>query len=271
MKRKIFYFLLLPVALTMFYCSDEQVAPSGAADGLTEDLSTSMKAYSPNVFAIGITTVKIHPSEPLPAPIEMHLSGTGGKIAINWGDGTIEKVMLTAHLAPFSHQYERVKNYVIKIDGEIKNIESYGLTYQDVNLRDIYLSGLTGLKHLNIGLITGSPEVINFSHNKLIEEVDLTDLRQLRDIIIPTTNNISYISIAGDVQLTTAVVDRVIGRVYQSVVSNPRTGTFSLPVAWSQPSELDDMIGPPSGYSLTKLNKLRNTYGWNIYPDFDNN
>jgi hypothetical protein len=82
MKRKIFYLLLLPVALTMFYCSDEQISPSDPTDALTEDLSTSMKAYSPNVFAVDITTMKDHPSEPLPSGISIDLSGTGGKVDI---------------------------------------------------------------------------------------------------------------------------------------------------------------------------------------------
>jgi hypothetical protein len=264
MKRKVFYLLLLPVALTMFYCSDEQIAPSDPNDELTEDLSTSMKAYSPNVFAIEITTMKDSPSEPLPSGISIDLSGTDGRVAINWGDGTIEKITLTTDRKSYGHQYERVKNYVIKIDGEIKNIESFGLLYKTVNLRDIYLSGLIGLKHLNIGLISVSPKVINLSHNKLIEELDLIDLRQLTDVIVPTTNNISLIGLVGCTQLSTAVVDRVIGRVYQSVVTNPRSGSFGLSREWTQPDESNDMVGPPSGYSITKLRKLRSTYGWGV-------
>jgi hypothetical protein len=269
MKRRISHFLLLLAALTMFYCSDEQITPRDTDDAPTEDPSTSMKAYSPNVFAIEIAT--IDGSSVPPTLVEMEVGGTGGKIAVNWGDGTIEKITLTPALITLRHQYERAKNYVIKIDGQITNIEVYRLTYQSARFKNFYLSGLTGLKEFDIVLSNG-PSVINLSHNKLIESLGLVGVNNLQDVILPTANNIRYISVAGPNQISTAVIDRIVGRVYQSVVNNPRAGTFTLSTEWWHGPEPDDeMVGPPSGYSITKLNKLKNTYGWNINPAPDNN
>lgn len=265
MKTKISQLLLLLlVAFTLFYCSEEPIAPAEP----TEDPVTSMEAYSPNVFVAEITTAKYNPSDPLPHTVEIELSGPGGKIAINWGDGTIEKKTLTSDIRWYSHQYERVKNYAIKIDGEIKNIEYFGMSYQgDNNLNNLYLSGLTSLRFLNLVIVGGKMEIINLSHNKLIEDLDLIDMPNLREIIIPTTNNITSMRIMGTPKVTTAAIDHVIGRVYGSVVANPRQGSLGINKNWYE--EGDEMVGPPSGYSITKLNKLRDTYGWGVSPNLN--
>jgi hypothetical protein len=255
----------------MFYCSDEQLALRDS--DVTEDLPTSAMststAYSPNVFVAEITTVKTDPSAAVPGGIEIDMSGSGGKISINWGDGVIEKVILQPYFTPFYHHYNRVKNYTIKIDGEIKNIQYFGISYQELKLRDLHLSGLTGLKELELLVLSQSPEVINLSHNKLIENLFFVDLTNLRDIILPTTNNINSILLYGDTQLSTAVVDRIVDRVYQSVVSNPRSGSFALGITWVP--ECGEMIGPPSSFSVTKLRRLRDNYGWEIDPSPCNN
>jgi hypothetical protein len=266
MKTKISQLLLLlMVAITLFNCSEQPVAPVEP----TEDIATFAEAYSPNVFVLEITTVSYEPSYPT-VPVELQIAGTaGGKIAINWGDGTIEKITLSSDYSFLHHQYGRVKNYTIKIDGEIKNIDNFGMSYQgDVKVNNMYLSGLTGLKSMDLSMVGGPLEVINLSHNKLIENLGIVDVPGLRDIIMPSTNNLTNIQITGTPQISTAAVDRVIGRVYESVVSNPRGGSFVLDKEWW--IESNEMVGPPSGYSITKLKKLRDNYGWSISPDIDN-
>jgi hypothetical protein len=265
MKRSFSKLMLLLVAFTMLHCSDEPIVPGHQE--LTDDPATSITAYSPNIFVIEVTTIQHDPSFP-PNPVGFELIGTGGKVSINWGDGTIEKVTLATNLMQFSHQYDRVKNYTIKIDGDIKNIEHYGMSYQDgVKIRNLHLSGLTGLKALNLIIMTESPEVINLSHNKLIEDLDLLDLLTTRSVIVPATNRISSVRLTGCVQLTTAAVDHIIGRLYQSVVSNPRTGSFNFSKSWWDTEIQDEMLGPPSDYSITKLRNLKNNYGWGVSPD----
>lgn len=263
MKKTFSKFLLLLVAAIMFCCSDEPITPGDPE--LTEDLATSASAYSPNIFVAEITT-QADPGWP-PVPVTLELMGTGGKVAINWGDGTIEKVTITSYLEPYTHQYDRVKNYTIKIDGDIKNIEYYGMSYQDgVKVRNLHLSGLTGLKTINLVIMTESPEVINLSHNKLLEEIDFVDLTTTKQVIVPTTNKLTAIRLTGCTQLSTAAMDHIIGRIYQSVVSNPRTGSFGASMSWYDDEISGIMIGPPSEYSLNKLRKLRDNYGWGVYP-----
>jgi hypothetical protein len=270
-KKLLLRSLLLLVAFTLFYCSEEQIAPRDSADAdlLTEGSAAAQTAYSPNVFVIEITTVKGHPDDALPVPVELHLAGTGGKIAINWGDGKIEKYTLSSDLLILDHQYGRVKNYNIKIDGEIKKIETFRMTYQHAKINNLYLFGLTGLKHIDFVLNLASPPLINLSLNKKIETLNLVGSTTLQEVIIPTTNNITQIDVGGENQISTQAIDHIIGRVYQSVVANPRDGIFSLPETWYQEESSDNMVGPPSSYSITKLRKLRDTYGWGINPNFD--
>jgi hypothetical protein len=66
--------------------------------------------------------------------------------------------------------------------------------------------------------------------------------------------------------MTTAAVDRVIARVHDSVVNSPRQGIFAFGALWGQGEE-GDVVGPPSSYSINKLRKLRDVYGWTIYPE----
>jgi hypothetical protein len=270
MNTKIFrYLLLLMVAISMFNCSEQPVAPVEP----TEDFATHAEAYSPNEFVLEITTVTYDPSYP-PHPVELRISGTvSAMIVIDWGDSTIEDITLEDYYSNpyYEHQYSRVKNYTIKITGKIKNIDYFGMEYQDVvKVNNIYLSGLTGLKELSLTIVNGPP-VINLSHNKLLETLTLVAL-PLRDITMPSTNVLRHVDISSTPEISTAAVDRVIGRVYESVVSNPREGYFILDKDywWESDEGYKDknaMVGPPSSYSITKLKRLRDIYGWDISPD----
>jgi hypothetical protein len=286
MRKVISKLLLLPFAFTMFYCANEPIAPREPGENLAdsksdERTSSSMRAYSRNLFVIEVSARKYGPSEPLPAPFEMWLAGTDGTISINWGDGAIETATLTpgdfGGGSALTHQYSHEQNYVIKISGDIKNIFRYDISNQEIGLNNIHLSGLSGLRFLGINFTKSAPEVINLFHNRLIEDVDLIDIGNVSgivqpdiDVIIPATNNINHIRLFGT-NLTTQSVDQVIDRIYKSVVKSPRPGTFGLSLSWAQPDDSDDMVGPPSGYSIDKLRILRDSYGWTLNPDFDNN
>jgi hypothetical protein len=272
MKTKIFHqLLLIIVAIAMYNCSEPPVVPVEP----TEDIATHAEAYSPNVFVMEITTQSYAPYPQ--QPVELQIAGTAGsKIAINWGDGTIDKITL----APYSpypeppyieHQYSRVKNYTIKVDGDIKNIEYIKIgDFGPPEVNNIYLSGLTGLKRLELSYVTGSLAEINLSHNKLLEILLLEEMPGLRNIIMPATTNLISVQIMITPQLSTAAIDRVIGRVYESVVSNPRSGYFDLnKEGWWDNPDRTEMVGPPSSYSITKLKRLRAIYGWEVYPDPD--
>jgi hypothetical protein len=275
MRKIISSLLLLPLAVVMMNCTDDRISPretnedqvTSAREG---DRGNSLRAYSRNVFAIELTALKYTATDPLPAPLEMNMTGTGGMITVNWGDGTIEQIALHPSFMFLNHQYNEEKMYTIEITGDIRNISRFVISHQEINLNDIHLGGLTGLRSINIIFTKSAPEVIDLSRNLLIQEVDIFDLANLRKIVIPTSNNINSIVLYGT-GLTTQSVDQAIDRVYKSVLQNPRPGTFALSVSWAQPDESDAMVGPPSSRSLEKLKILRNSFGWNIQPDFDNN
>lgn len=251
------------LALVLVRCSEESIEPTA----LEDDQSTYMQGYYPStVFAIEVTTILGGRVEEngLPQLTEFYLSGNpGAKVSVNWGDGTIEKVTLDESRNYMTHQYSRIKNYNIQVKGEISRITEFGMYYQHIIIRDVYLAGLVNLKRISIGLNYQSPSVVNLSHNRKIETLDLSG-NELTDIIVPSENNLTTVLIPGPNALSTAVVDRIISRVYTSVQASPRAGYFALNE--NQDQELPEMVGPPSSYSITKLKKLRDLFGWEIVP-----
>jgi hypothetical protein len=258
-------FLMFIMALVIMRCSEERIEPA-EVEG---DQPTRAQAYYPaSVFAIEVTTILGGRVEEngLPQLTEFYLSGNGAKVSINWGDGTIEKVTLDESRNYMSHQYSRIKNYTIQITGEISRISVFGIYYQHIIIRNVYLAGLINLKGISIGLNYQGPSVVNFSHNLNIESIELSD-DDITDIIIPSSNKLSMVLISGPNNLSTAVIDRIISRVYTSVQSSPRSGHFALNA--ERYEESGPMVGPPSSYSITKLKKLRDVYGWTITPDLE--
>jgi hypothetical protein len=255
--------LMTLLALVLMRCSEENIEPAL----LEEDQPTHMQGYWPStVFAIEVTTILGGRVEEngLPQLTEFYLSGTpGAKVSVNWGDGTIQKVTLDESRNYMSHQYNRIKNYNIQISGEITKITTFGMYYQHIIIRNVYLGGLTNLRQLRMGLNYRAPSVVTFSHHRTIEMIDLSG-ENLTDIIVPSENKLTTVLIGGPTGLSTAVVDRIISRVYTSVQTSPRAGYFALNEDWDQ--ELPGMVGPPSSYSITKLRKLRDAFGWEIVP-----
>jgi hypothetical protein len=258
-------FLLLLMAFVIMRCSEENIEPAQ----LEEDQSTHMQAYYPSsVFAVEVTTILGGRVEEngLPQLTEFYLSAPAGtKVSINWGDGSIDKVTLDGDSRNYmSHQYNRIKNYNIQVTGEISKITTFGIYYQHIIIRNVYLSGLVNLTDLRMGLNYRVPAVVNFSHNRKIEIIDLSSGDDLTDVILPSDNRLTTLLLSGPNSLSTAAVDRIISRVYTSVQASPRAGYFSLSESWYEESE--EMIGPPSSYSITKLKKLRDVYGWETSP-----
>jgi hypothetical protein len=262
MKNTLNLLLLAVFCVMVAQCSDERVEPIM----LEDDLMTSATLYEDQFFTLAITTIITDPSEPLPEQVTFDLEGTGGKISLNWGDGTIEKLIVGTSMVTLEHHYTRVKNYTIKMSGDIKTITSFRVNYLSTKIHDIHFGGLVNLKEVGMNLLGEVPSVINLSRNRSIENVSLSGLPSLKDVLLPTANNLSYVDITGENLLTTAAVDRIIARVHDAVVNKPRAGRFVLGVGWAEDSE---KVGPPSSYSINKLRKLRDVYGWTIYPDIN--
>lgn len=261
--KKSLQVLLAALLLTMFsHCAnDEFTEPMPPAD----DPPTMANAYQDQFLTLKITT------NTTSRGVLFNLEGNGGKVSINWGDGTIEKKVLGVNqYVQFMHLYDREKNYTINVSGEINTIVGFEWAEGEaVEVNNIHFGGMVNLRRINMNLVEKGPFEINLSKNRLLESVNLFGVERTKDIILPTTHNINNINIGGPNDLPTAIVDRVIARIHDSVVNNPRPGFIALDKIWTGQDSGTSMVGPPSSYSVTKLQKLRTKYGWTVSPNIN--
>jgi hypothetical protein len=258
MKNILKLLFAIAVIVSFYGCSsDEPVNPVHVED----DLRTSANLYEDQFLTFKITTN-------FDQGFKFYLGGNGGKVSINWGDGTIEKKVIDGEYIMFDHVYSREKNYTINVSGDLATITAIDMAYRDLLINHIHFGGLTNLEQVNFNLIK-IQGAVNFSRNKKLQVVHLLGVQGMTDVILSTTNNITQLNISGDNSLTTPSVDRIIARIHDSVINNPRQGSMTLSKTWYQDEEDTSMVGPPSSYSINKLRKLQNTYGWNISPDVD--
>src|SRR6187431_1760257 len=105
MKHKIIISAVWLMTFLLLQCSPEsEIDPQP----VTDDPATRAASYADQFFTISITTVSAGDDA---EPVAFTLNGSGGKIALNWGDGTIEKMNVPPNGVRLEHQYERLKNY----------------------------------------------------------------------------------------------------------------------------------------------------------------
>lgn len=258
--KKLFQFLCASVLVVAAGCADESIEPQP----LSEDMKTSANGYWDQFLSIHITTN-------FEDYVTFHLDGTGGDITVDWGDGSSETSYVGPDYVTFTHDYntdeETPHDFAIRVSGDIKTITGFNFYYASLYVNEVHFGGLTNLKSLSMGVLSYGPTEINLSKNKVIESVVLPGVQRLQNLILPVSNKIRVIDISGYNELPTAVVDRVIARVHDSVVNSPRSGYFNIPASWAQEEDDPSMVGPPSSYSINKLRKLKRKYGWKIFPD----
>lgn len=260
MKR---FLILLSAAFALTQCSTEpEVVPVSPE----EDMKTSATLYADQFLTINVTTRTYDIGEP-PLPVYFFLSGNAGEIKVNWGDGSTSHEVIGSDRTRIEHDYAEEKSYTIQISGDIKAITSFGTTsysYYDVN--SVHFGGLVNLQNIDMNFLQ-SPGVINLSRNRELRYISLMGLYGTKDLLLPSTNKINYLRITGATGLPTAVIDRVIARVYDSVLKSPRPGSINVSADgfWEdEPSEV--FLGPPSSWSINKLRTLQNKYQWTVTP-----
>jgi hypothetical protein len=257
MKNFLKVLLIAAIISTFSGCSnDELIEPAT----VTEDLRTSANLYQDQFLTFNVTATEMGTS------LTFFLTGNGGSVSVNWGDGTIEKKYVTGRIR-LEHEYDRMKNYAVNVSGDIKTITELDLNYADMVFNNIHFGGLTNLKVLNFNLLAAGPKTVNLSRNKMLEHITLLGVERMEDVILSTTNVISSLDISGDNNLSAAVVDRIVARIHDSVVNSPRAGSITLRRTWYQEEGDNSMVGPPSSYTINKLKKLRDVYGWSVYPE----
>jgi hypothetical protein len=250
--------------MCLSHCSDDDLTePTAPAD----DPLTSAASYK-DLFL----TLEVTPNAD--TRIEFRLSSNGdGKVSVNWGDGSLKKnvALLDGYYTRFYHTYSRQEKFTINVTGDLNMIDSFLLMDEQIAINDIHFGGLPNLMGLDMYNLPNGPQVVNFSKNRKLAYIALNNIQRMQDVILPTTNVYRQVNIAGSNDLTTAVVDRIIARVHDSVLRNPRVGgDLELGKAYSFPEDaVAPMVGPPSSYSINKLRKLRDVYQWRISPGFE--
>lgn len=256
MEKTIRLPLTICLVMILYGCTtEEEINPVT----LETDLQTSANLYEDQFLTFKITTN-------FDQGFKFYLSGNGGKVSINWGDGTIEKRVIDGGYVMFDHVYSREKNYTITIAGDLQTITAIDMAYREAFINQIHFGGLTNLEQVNFNLIKIVGPV-NFSRNKKLKSITLSGVQGMTDVVLSTSNIIDYIDVSGDNSLSTASVDRIVARIHDSVINNPRTGFMNLKATWYQEEDNYSMVGPPSSYSINKVRKLQNVYGWTITPN----
>src|SRR4051812_47998943 len=99
MKNILKVLLMACVVGTLSRCStEEQIEPTP----MDNDLATYANAYQDQFLTFEITTN-------FDRSVTFYLSGNGGKVSVNWGDGTIQKINVGEY-SDFHHDYDREKN-----------------------------------------------------------------------------------------------------------------------------------------------------------------
>src|SRR5262245_20520792 len=133
--KKVLQVLLTVSLLTMFSrcANDEFTEPKPPAD----DPLTTASAYQDQFLTLKITTTADR-------FVLFALQGNGGKVSVNWGDGTIEKKVLAVNSGiQCMHVYDREKNYTINVSGDIATIIGFEFAEDShIVLNNIHFGGL---------------------------------------------------------------------------------------------------------------------------------
>lgn len=251
---------LLPIMLLVFFssCFQDEI---GEPTSLTEDAKTSANYYEDQFLTFYLTYLYNYHT------LNFYLTGNGGKVSVNWGDGVIEKKVLYANeKVAFTHRYATRKNYVARVSGDIQTITRFEISNLDMVIDKIHFGGLTNLREVILDYMPNSPYVVNLSRNKELVSAKFYVTARLHELILSTTNKITYLELSGSNSMNTPNADRMIARIHDSVINNPRTGTINIQDYWNA-DESPFLSGPPSSYSINKLRKLRDRYGWTVIPE----
>jgi hypothetical protein len=185
-----------------------------------------------------------------------------GEVQIDWGDGTLEDVLLPKTTEYFlDHVYSTDGPHFVSVSGDLDVIEHFFNAYSPIdNLSVKYLSAL---KELTV-VTTLTLETVDISHNKKLESVSFS-MGRLTSLDVSHNPKLKSISLDFNTTFTTAAVDNVIHEALQNAIDhNLHNGGINLASDFGESSPL---IGPPSPSALDELRTLRDTYGWYIYPE----
>lgn len=192
------------------------------------------------------------------------ISEATGTIHVNWGIQHNSTRVFTLDEVRSGPLTERLGYGVYPISvthnvGTIDIIESLGINSPT---QDIGLKHLKKLRYFAMALVE-TPDTIDFSHNLGLLQANLS-FTNIRWFDVSNNRDLKDLNLTGATNLSTDALNKIIDDLYQeSVRVGSWGGYLGLGVSYDQGSA---MIGPPSAASLQKLRTMRDSYGWQIYP-----
>lgn len=205
-----------------------------------------------------------------PTHVGLRLSTMSGDIYIDWGDGNVERGMITSgYFMELHHEYDGAGRYYVNISGDLGSITKYEFIYihYDIgtiqSIETIDITRLGGLKSFQLSWHNSSPKRINFSHNEQLEFIDvsyssITSLYISRcfalNFLNVTSTNLVPRDNPSDLSNLTNVIDTL---WIHAAYNNVKGGTFSYKTWWNGTLPVD---------SKEKLLYLKNVLEWSVTP-----
>jgi hypothetical protein len=248
------------------------VISSGACAPLVEEftLSEMSSEYKHKPYIISLDpafTMHANAGADVESPFYFYLGGTEGSVTVDWGDGQSEAFsMENEPQFEVAHNYARAGKYPITITGDLDKITYFYSFYGGSIFNDINFKHLVNLNEIRYGLTHG-PETLDLSHNTNLQFAMLPGMLSLKTLLLPETHKMIFLEIDGANLLDAEDVNAIIDNMYTNAVAgNLRDGVFGLRASWAQDENDMTMVGPPSAASMTKVEDLRDSYGWIIHP-----
>ena len=182
-------------------------------------------------------------------------------ITVDFRDGTIRDYVIPAGGTIEAARTVATGDYVIRVTGEVQKITTF-TPYWEGLVKKIDFSDLTNLRAILPGpLANFAVPTINLYQNRKMEYAYIGG-HALDTVYLPGHGTMKYLNISRSPKLSGGEINTMIEILYSGViVKNVTNGLLD------NRSATGDMQGPLSELSLTKLRKMRDTYGWTILPN----
>lgn len=203
-----------------------------------------------------------------PSAFGLRLTTGSDDIYIDWGDGVIERAMITSgYFAELHHTYDNVGRYQINITGDISSITAYEfiwINYEAVHLQNIENMDITRLSEVRMMNLSWrlTPQEIDFSHNTKLEDLDLS-YSNIQELDISNNTHLKMLRLHNtnivhhDTPGDQSKLIKIIDDINQHAIDNNLTLGLLAYETWG--ARLPD-------HTREKLINLQNNYKWFIFP-----
>jgi hypothetical protein len=183
-------------------------------------------------------------------------------VYVDWGDGNADTLVVEfqGHFGWY-HYYDTPGEHFVSVTGDLDIIHWLGYVYFLTGGNSLHVEHLPELLEI---IVPEGLDHIDLSHNKKLQSVHVVTftIRSLDVSDNHALNRLVFDS-PGNTQFDHASFRKMIDDIYTSVVAHPRAGRLDI----SRSSGGTQFLQPPSLSDLQKLKTLRDTYGWEIFPN----